>query len=102
MLRNDLLDMNNPWNCMWTRTRSQDVNISKVFIVCVNISGPPMENIREVARALRVIGDELDQDSRLQRYVMYRGISIFLGICAILYLKKYVVFLKSACPFGQV
>ena len=33
-----------------------------------------MENIREVARALRVIGDELDQDSRLQRYVMYRGI----------------------------
>ncbi|XP_064635426.1 apoptosis regulator BAX-like isoform X2 [Lineus longissimus] len=29
-------------------------------------AGPPIDRIREVAEALRVIGDELDQDQRLQ------------------------------------
>ncbi|XP_074659991.1 apoptosis regulator BAX-like isoform X2 [Tubulanus polymorphus] len=29
-------------------------------------SGPPIDKVREVARCLRMIGDELDQDDRLQ------------------------------------
>ena len=31
--------------------------------------GPPVEQVVEVGRALRQIGDELDNDENLQRYV---------------------------------
>ena len=31
-------------------------------------SGPPVEHVREVAQALRAIGDELDKDESLQQY----------------------------------
>ena len=29
--------------------------------------GPPMEHMKEIARALRCIADELDQDQKIQR-----------------------------------
>ncbi|XP_060554422.1 apoptosis regulator BAX-like [Ruditapes philippinarum] len=32
-------------------------------------SGPPLEHMREIARALRCIADELDQDQRIQRII---------------------------------
>ena len=35
--------------------------------VCL-FSGPPVEHVREVAQALRAIGDELDKDESLQQY----------------------------------
>ena len=32
------------------------------------LTGPPMEHMKEIARALRCIADELDQDQKMQRY----------------------------------
>lgn len=32
-------------------------------------SGPPLEHVKEIARALRCIADELDQDQRIQRII---------------------------------
>lgn len=32
-------------------------------------SGPPMEHMKEIARALRCIADELDQDQKMQRII---------------------------------
>lgn len=32
----------------------------------VLFSGPPMEHVREIGRALKCIGDDLDKDQKLQ------------------------------------
>ena len=38
--------------------------------------GPPLEHMREVQRALAKIGDELDRDEQLQRYVICFSINM--------------------------
>jgi hypothetical protein len=35
--------------------------------------GPPLEYVREIGRALRCIGDELDRNEQIQRFVDLRN-----------------------------